>query len=280
MNQGHGRGAAGAVTGLLLAGSALCMCGAGAQAQGIAYGVDYNGSLYRVNLANASSTLVGTTTRILECLGMDPMGNLYGVNINGELWRVSTSNGASQYIGTTGLGNVEGMDWDSNTNRMLISDFSSASPGVYEINLTNASVKHVQTATSGGSYIRTLATRAGSSILDIRRETGGNPFQGDLQGSFDLSNGSYSTIGSSTAAICGIDYGNNGVLYGLTTSGDLVTIAPSSGAVQLVGTVNAGSYFLGMATPVGPVPAPSTLALAGLAALCGQRRRRAIHICG
>ena len=109
--------------------------------------------------------------------------------------------GKAWIIGTTGLGNVEGMDWDSNTNRMLISDFSSSSPSVYAINLTNASVQHVQTATSGGSYIRTLATRVGSSILDVRRETGGIPLQGDLQGSFDLSNGNYAAIGTSTAGI-------------------------------------------------------------------------------
>ena len=242
-----------------------------AHGQGYAFGIDSTNQLYRVDLSNASSTLLGTPDghgAIYECLGMDAGGTLYGATVFGDLFSINTTTAVSTYIGNTGLGNCEGMDWDASTGRMLLSDFSST-PSVYDVNLSTAAVQLVQTATSSGSVVRTLASRGSGSVLDVRYDVNQ---QGDLHGTFDLSTGTTSTIGAATQGILGMDYELNGTLYGLSASGDLVTIDPTTGVVGLVGTVNPSSYFLGMATDV--VPEPVTLVGLSVALLAVLKKRR------
>ena len=244
----------------------------GASAQGFAYGIDSSNDLYLVDLSNASSTFIGNVNgngALYESLGFDASGILYGITVGGDLFDINTTNGFANYIGTTGLGNSEGMDWDATNGRMLISDFTT-NPTVFEVNLTNATTQFVQTATSGSGVIRTLATRIGSKELDTRQDIG---MQGDIHGTFDLGSGAYVNFGTQTPfGVLGIDYGTNGVLFGLTSTGDLISINPGNGAYQTVGTANAGSYFLGMATVV-PEPG-SMIVLTALLAGIAKRRKR------
>ncbi len=241
-----------------------------AHGQGFAYGIDSGNGLYKVDLSTASSTFIGTVNgngAVYESLGLDSAGVLYGATVAGDLFSINTTSGVGTYIGTTGLGDIEGMDWDAASGRMLVSDFSGT-PSVYSVNLSNATVQLLQTATSSGSVIRSLATRSSGSLLDVRLDTGN---QGDIHGSYDLASGAFGTVGTVTTSILAMDYGTNGGLYGLTSTGDLVSINPGNGAVQTIGTANAGSFFLGMAT----VPEPASLWIlgGGVAALVRRKKR-------
>ena len=245
-----------------------------AHAQGTAYGVDGQHKLWLVDLSTAGATLVGTITAsgvdlTAQALAMDPAGTLYAASSNSGLYTVNLSTAAATLVGFTGLGPVVSMDWDAVNSRMLIGNLS-ATPSIYSINLTTAAVSLVVTATSASSTIQTFATRSVGGVLDVRHSSGIAGSFGDKFATLDSSSGVVTTLAGVFSDISGMDYGSDGLLYGLTKFGRLVRIGATGLEVD-IGLVNGGVAFTGM-TSVVPEPAPLMLWAAGCASLLWRRR--------
>lgn len=244
-------------------------------AQGFAFATDVSNALWRVNLANASATLigvVGTGGTIIESIGITPGGALYAADTNGNLWQVNTTNANASLVGNTQLGNIEGMDWDPARGAMLVTDFSFT-PGLWSLNLANAAATNITTATSNG-IVRSLSVNggpAGPIPYDVRLDNAG---QGGNHGFYDSTTGAMGFVGGVTTQILATDRGHDGNLYGLDFQGNLHRINPANGALTLIGNAVQNDFFLGMATD--PIPEPaSLLALAAGTALLARRRRKA-----
>ena len=96
--------------------------------------------------------------------------------------------------------------------------------------------------------------------------------------SLNLTTGVVTTIG--TLAVHGsqfaaMDFGTNGVLYGLDNDGSEWIIDPTTAGVTLVGNTG-GQFWLDMTAAPAPVPEPGSLILmgSGILGLAGVIRRK------
>ena len=87
-----------------------------AQADPLAFGLGF-GSLFTIDLATATATLIGTTTiaGIPEGLALSPSGMLFATDSGGILYRINPATAETTFVGSTGLGNIEGLDFNGTT---------------------------------------------------------------------------------------------------------------------------------------------------------------------
>jgi hypothetical protein len=180
-------------------------------------GYDALNDLVSVNPLNGALTLIGSGGVVLDAIAIESNGSLFGFSRNtSDLYSINPNTGATAVIGSTGLAANGGADsFTSNgTSLFLTYETGTASANLYTVN--------------AGTGAATLVGNVGA---------GGPQFEGS------------GFIGGQL-----YEFGTNGDLYTLTTSGP---VTPT-----LVGAVSGG--LSGGNAAVQVVPEPSTLGL-----LCG-----------
>lgn len=104
-----------------------------AAAAPIGFAIDRGSNLHSVDFGLGTSALIGNMGVFLEAIALSPGGALYGTSTLGDLF--STGNAATTLIGASGLGNIEGLDFDGGT--LIASDFVLQT-NLYSLNLGNA----------------------------------------------------------------------------------------------------------------------------------------------
>ncbi len=179
-------------------------------------GYDALNDLVSVNPLNGALTLIGSGGVVLDALAMESNGSLFGFSRNtGDLYSVNPNTGATAVIGSTGLAANGGADsFTSNgTTLFLTYEAGAASSNLYTVNSSTGQATLVGNVGAGGPQFE------------------GSGFIGGLL----------------------YEFGTNGDLYTLTTSGPVTA--------TLVGPV---SGITGVNAAVQVVPEPSTVGL-----LCG-----------
>ncbi|MDQ2799373.1 MAG: hypothetical protein M3Y13_06995, partial [Armatimonadota bacterium] len=119
----------------------LTLGGASAQAQtGLAVSGD---SLYTLNLATGTATLVGSNglpNDSLQGLAIAPNGSIFGTGQTGLLYSLSATTGAATLIGDTGRGDIEGLDFFGNT---LVGTDNSFTTTFFSINTATAAATDI-----------------------------------------------------------------------------------------------------------------------------------------
>src|SRR5262245_42633463 len=83
-----------------------------ASAGPIGFATDTSTGLDSIDLGSGTATLIGTTNVFFEGLAISGGGQLYGTDGGGDLYSLNTSTGVATLIGGTGLGNIEGLDFN------------------------------------------------------------------------------------------------------------------------------------------------------------------------
>lgn len=234
-----------------------------AQADVIGFAVDFN-TLYSVDLTTATAIPIGSTgvpvsvLGGLEGLAISPSGALFGTDVRGFLYSISTTTGLATPIGDTRLGNIEGLDFNGST--LLGTNFNNPTT-FYAINTNNAAVTPLVTTNPAQGVMRAMAVQDPTTALSISD----SPTFWSLI-STDLTSGATTVLGTITPFFGGMDFGPDGVLYGLTSNpaGNEYLINPSNGALSLVGNTG-NQIWLGLA--ISPIPEPPAIVGAGLGGL-------------
>jgi hypothetical protein len=239
----------------------------------IAFAVDTNENLYTVDLATASTTLVGGTGQFLEGLAMSPLGVLYGTSDSGNLYTINQITGAATLVGSTGLGDLEGLVFNGNT--LLAVNFTSGPATIYSLNINTAAPTALVTEGSSTGLDVAMAVLDANDVL-----VSGN--SNDTLYKVNLTTGGVTTIGTMADAnlIAAMSFLSNGNLYALDSAGNAYQVNPNTAALSSIG--NTGNIFwLDMTTngsgpiPVPTIPEPGTLTLLGAGlAFFGLRLRR------
>ena len=251
----------------LASAAAALLVAAGAQAAPIGFATDVRFDLYRVDFGTATAALIGNTGAFFEGIALGPNGTLYGTTSGGVLYSINSTTGAATSIGNTGLGNIEGLDFNGNT--LLGVNFSSM-PSVYSINLTTGAATLVANADTNTGLVRSMAVLDANTIL-IRGDANTNTLF-----SMDLTSGAVTAIGTQANRIYGMDFLSNGGLYGLSENGLVFSISAGTGALTQIGDTGDQFWLSLTNASAESVPEPGTLALLGLglAGLAATRRRR------
>jgi hypothetical protein len=192
-------------------------------------GYDALNDLVSVNPLNGALTLIGSGGVVLDAIAIESNGSLFGFSRNtSDLYSINPNTGATTVIGSTGLATNGGDDsFTSNgTGLFLTYETGTASANLYTVNAATGAATLVGNIGAGGPQFE------GSGFI------GGQLFE----------------------------FGNNGDLYTLTTSGTVTA--------TVVGAVTGGLSAGNAAVQV--VPEPSTLGLlcGGGALLFFWRKRR------
>jgi len=204
-----------------------------------AFAVDRNANLYRVDLDNASATLVGITGVFLEGLGLSPDGRLFGTDTGGNLYQLNTTSGAATLVGSTNCScDIEGLHFFGS---MLVGvGLTTAPPAFLSINTQTGASTTLVTANSSTGPVRAMTANDPNHAL---LSTANGAFQHALY-SVDLVTGDATFIGVpqvGTTFLAAMDFNRAGTLYALDANGNEWTVDPCTAAVTLVG--NTGSIF-------------------------------------
>jgi hypothetical protein len=235
-----------------------------AKAGPIGFGTD-GSSLFSIDLGTAISTLIGNVGVPLESLAFSPGGILYGADAGGILYTIDTATGTPTAVGATGLGRIEGLDFNGDT--LLASDFSPSTT-IYALDPATAAPSFVATSGPPQGVARSLAVLDADTVLIVSD----TPSLRSLV-SIDLTLGTSTVLGTiQTENIFGIDFGPNGVLYGVDRLGDEYTINPTDGSTTLVGST--GIRLRGLAIQAVPEPAGLAMLTSGALVLLVYAGRR------
>ena len=233
-----------------------------------AYEINFNTSLYRVNVANNNEILLGNTPFISESLAMSPTLSLYSADPNGVLWNIT---GAPIPVGPTGFTQIADLDWANNG----LWGFSNPSSSLFFFDLGLNAVTYSAPITGlGAATVTGVAYDATTGDIYLSGNTGLNTDQ-LLRIPFSTTaavNIGAMPISDAFSYIADIDFdGATGNLYAMSFyHRDFYTVNPTSGATTFVST---GPHRDTTAMALNPVPEPTTLAFLGMGALIFLRRR-------
>jgi len=238
-------------------------------------------------------------------------GTLYGVATfstfgTQSLYAIDAGTGAASLIGSTGLRQIMGLDWDGGTGRLMAltaaGDAFALDTGTGASTLVtdaNFGVSEGSVAYAGGVAFTTIFDnlhtfsggawqQVGPSFLAPGADISGLDFGGSqllglaLNGagadqlvSFDALTGTAAVLGATgtnASTVGGLAHAFLGGAWYMTDGATLYSLDASTGAATSIGSHGVAG-FSGLAF----VPAPGTLALAGLCGLGGRvvsRRRR------
>ena len=248
----------------------LCLAATPAPASPLGYATDLGENLYVIDLGTGSLTLVGNHGRFLEALALSPTGQLFGTDEFGNLFQLDRTNASATFIGNTGRGNIEGLHFRG--NQLIGVDFNDT-PTFFSINTSNASTANIVTTAANTGVTRAM------TLLDMDTALSVTDFPADKAlRSTNLLTGATTfrgNIGGGALQVGGLDFADDGNLYGLDINGEVLLINPTNAATTVV-TTTPGHVWLDLATFT-PIPEPSTWTLLGLGALglVGYAWRRA-----
>lgn len=227
-----------------------------------AFEINYNTTLYRVNVANNNELSLGNTPFFSESLALSPTLSLYSADPNGVLWNIT---GAPVPVGPTGFTQVADLDWANNG----LWGFSNPGSSLFFFDLGLNTVTYTAAITGlGGATVTGVAHDAATGDIYLSANTGLNL---DLLLKVPFSTTTALPIGAMAIAdafsyIADIDFdGATGNLYAMSFyHRDFYTVNPNTGATTLV---SAGPHRDTTAMALNPVPEPTPLALIGLSTL-------------
>lgn len=261
---------------LICAGLALATSSAFAGISVIGYSVQSNGDdhLYEINFGTGIATDLGLVGfEDAEGMTMGPGGTLYaaGGTVQ-DLWNITTPPGS--LIGAMGTlsGLDSGVDMHANGTMYLVSG-SFGSTELYTVNTANGAATSVGTGTYFADNLAISSGGVGYAADFI--------FDNEMY-TVDLATGAHALVGSlgiSPSAQAGTDFGADGVLYALLSTGDWYTLDTATGAATFGGTIRnaAGATLEGWeGLAMNPVPEPGTFIViaAGIGLLAARRRRK------
>lgn len=238
--------------GILVLGLVLSpLCPARLFADVMAYAVALDDNLYSVDLTTGAATVIGNDGQFLEGLALSPGGTLFATDASGNLYTINRTTAAATLVGSTGLGDVEGLDFDGST--LIATNFTDPTT-IYSINTSTASPTAIVSASTG--VVRGMALLDAIDVF----VTSDTPVFQSLE-TISLLSGSVVDVGplSDTNLIAAMAY--NGTLFGLDSGGNEYTINPSNADLTLVG--NTGNQFWLDMTLVSSstIPEPSAVTL-------------------
>lgn len=241
----------------------------------IAYELNFNTSIYRVNAANNNEILYGNAPFMSDSLAMSPSLSLYSADPGGVLWNIT---GAPIPVGPTGFTQIADLDWANNG----LWGFSNPSSSLFFFDLGLNTVTYSAAITGlGGSTVTGVAHDSATGDIYLSANTGLNT---DLLLKIPSASTTAIPIGAMAISdalsyIADIDFdGATGNLYAMSFyHRDFYTVNTTSGATTFVST---GPHRDTTAMALNPVPEPGTLAFLGLGALVFLRRNVSSTVCG
>jgi hypothetical protein len=234
----------------------------------IAYELNFNTSIYRVNAANNNEIFYGNAPFMSDSLAMSPSLSLYSADPNGVLWNIT---GAPFPVGPTGFTGIADLDWANNG----LWGFSNPGSSLFFFDLGLNTVTYSTAITGlGGATVTGVAHDAPSGDIYLSANTGLNT---DLLLKIPSATTTAIPIGTMPISdafsyIADIDFdGATGNLYAMSFyHRDFYTVNPLNGATTFVST---GPHRDTTAMALNPVPEPTTLALFGVGTLFLSRRK-------
>ncbi len=244
----------------------VCCAAAPVQAGSVRlWGQDSFNNLYTVDVATREATLVSTPSVLFWDIAFDAEGNLFGVSNNGSLYTIDPPTGSTTLIGSTGrttnslVFGVDGSLWAAGTGALYELDIETGEATLAVDLGPFASAGDLAFDTSGNLVLSTSQR----SLIRIDTDLQSYQVMGDL-GFFD---------------IFGLARSEDGSMFGITSSNQLLTVNPSTGTSTSLGIITALDFTIGetfgSSFTSEAIPEPATFALlaVGLVAFVGQRRR-------
>jgi len=233
-----------------------------------AYEINFNTSLYRVNVANNNEIPLGNTPFISESLALSPTLSLYSADPNGVIWNIT---GAPVPVGPTGFTQIADLDWANNG----LWGFSNPGSSLFFFDLgLNTVTYSAAIAGLGSSTVTGVAHDAATGDIYLSANTGLNT---DLLLKIPFATTTALPIGTMAISdalsyIADIDFdGATGSLYAMSFyHRDFYTVNPASGATTFVST---GPHRDTTAMALNPVPEPGPITFFGLGALIWSWRK-------
>jgi hypothetical protein len=234
----------------------------------IAYELNVNTSIYRVNAANNNEIFYGNSTFQSDSLAISSSLTLYSADINGFLWNIT---GGPIPVGPTWFTQIADLDWANNG----LWGFSNSGNSLFFFNLGLSLVTYSTTITGlGGATVTGVAHDPSSGDIYLSANTGLNTdqlFKVPFSSSAAVAIGAMS-ISDAFSYIADIDFdGATGNLYAMSFyHRDFYTVNLTNGATTLVST---GPHRDTTAMALSPVPEPAAATLLGLGAVLLTMRR-------
>ena len=224
--------------------------------------------LFRVDYGTNQSTLVGSSIEFadVEGLAFAPDGTLFGISdASKQLIRVNTSTGKGALVGATGLigqgvGQFDALDfglaftydgrlWASSAT---VNKLWRLDPNTALATLVGSTGAHISGLAARGNDLYGIGSNGNENLYRIDTTTGAATLVGPLFPGQTVHYGN-----------AGLDFGANGILYGVLNysptqpnrPSDLVRINVDTGAAQILGQTVIDSDALALAPPAAPLAA-------------------------
>ena len=240
----------------------------------IAYELNYNTTIYRVDAANNNEFFYGNAPFQSDSLAISSSLTLYSADSGGILWNIT---GAPIPVGPTGFTQIADLDWANNG----LWGFSNSGNSLFFYDLGLSAVTYSATITGlGGATVTGVAHDASSGDIYLSANTGLNADQ-LLRIPFSATNAlaiGAMPISDAFSYISDIDFdGATGNLYAMSFfHRDFYTVNLSNGATTFVST---GPHRDTTAMALNPIPEPTAATLLGLSALLFSWRRVRSSVC-
>jgi len=234
----------------------------------IAYELNYNTSIYRVNAANNNELFYGNAPFQSDSLAISSSLTLYSADSSGVLWNIT---GAPIPVGPSGFTQIADLDWANNG----LWGFSNFNNSLFFFNLGLNAVTYSATITGlGAATVTGVAHDASSGDIYLSANTGLNTDQ-LLKVPFSTTSAvaiGAMPISDAFSYIADIDFdGTTGNLYAMSFyHRDFYTVNLSNGATTFVST---GPHRDTTAMALNPIPEPTAATLLALGALLFSWRR-------